>query len=121
MFSLFIYEKSFTPRSRSLRPIDCSGLYKIAHSAARRIVAGRGAAVRMAMSKSRRGGSRGAGWGSANRSGPHSEIFCYGPWDSGRRGEFFYAKDEFRALRGGFSGLMSSYRLMSALPPKADK
>src|ERR1700730_1266268 len=36
------------------------------------------------------------------------------------RGDF-YAKDEFRALSGGFCGLMGSYRSMSALPRKADK
>jgi hypothetical protein len=47
---LLVYFVQGKSRNRSLRPIDSNSLYKIAHSAARRIVAGRGAAVRMAMS-----------------------------------------------------------------------
>lgn len=27
-------------------------------------------------------------WGAATARGPHSEIFCYGPWDSGRSAIF---------------------------------
>jgi hypothetical protein len=68
------------------------------------------------------GGYRARQVRSANRAGVRIQRFfvtARGFRPVGR-GDF-YAKDEFRALSGGFCGLMGSYRSMSALPRKRTK